>query len=129
MTNDEASKIVRKTVEEAVKNGRPILFRLPDAKEYDRVELSGTIHLNEQEKFDILKYTDITGLMTIGFMTIFGQEAVTIALNAYDMIIEKYGKSANFMQVFDYEFPDGNKVTFYIMNDWDLWTVLIPNER
>lgn len=129
MTNDEASKIVRKAVEEAAGNGRPILFRLPDEKEYDRVELSGTIRLNEQEKCDILKYTDIPGLMTIGFKTIFGREAVTIAFNAYDMIIERYGESANFMQIFDYEFPDGNEVTFYIMNDWDLWTVLIPNER
>ena len=57
------------------------------------------------------------------------REAVTIALNAYDMIIERYGENADFMQVFDYKFPDGEEVRFYIMNDGDHWTILMPDER
>ena len=129
MTTTEAKRIVRETIEEALENGRPLLYRLPDASEYERVELSGTIHMYDQEEIDILNYADILQLIAVGFGKVFGKEAVTIALNAYDMIIERYGENANFMQVFEYEFPDGEKVRFYIMNDGDRWTVLMPDER
>ena len=129
MTTEEAKRIVREAVEEAVENGKPLLYRIPDTDEYERIELSGTLHMCEQEKVDILNYAGILQLMTVGFGKVFGREAVTIALNAYDMIIERYGEKADFMQVFDYEFPDGEEVRFYIMNDEDHWTVLMPDER
>ena len=112
-----------------MENEKPLLYRLPDASEYERVELTGTIHMCEQEKVDILNYAGILQLMTAEFGKVFGREAVTIALNTYDMIIDRYGENAEFMQVLDYEFPDGEKVRFYIMNDEDYWTVLMLDER
>lgn len=129
MTNDEASDVVMEAVEEAAENGRPLLDYLPDSKEYNRVELSGKIHMCEQEKFNVLNYAGILQLIAVGFGKVFGEEAVTIALNAYDMIVERYGENADFMQIFDYEFPDGERVRFYIVNDGDHWTALMPNER
>ena len=129
MTILEAERVVREAVQEAVENGKPLLYRIPEADECERIKLSGTIHMCEQEKVDILNYAGILQLMTVGFGKVFGREAVTIALNAYDMIIERYGEKADFMQVFDYEFPDGEEVRFYIMNDEDHWTVLMPDER
>ena len=134
MTQEEADEITLEAIEKADMNGKPLLYRLPDPNEYQRAELSGILCLIEQEYGEddyvhIVKYTDITQLITIGFGAVFGHEAVTIAFDAYDMIIEKYGENAAWMQIFEYEFPDGEKVRFYIINDENHWTVLMPEER
>ena len=134
MTQEEANELTMEAVEEASMNGKPLLYRLQDPDKYQRTELSGTLYLVEQEYGEddyvhIVKYTDIMQLITIGFGTVFGDEAVTIAFVAYDMIIDKYGENAAWMQIFEYEFPDGDKVRFYIINDEEHWTVLMPEER
>ena len=134
MTQEEANELTMEAVEEASMNGKPLLYRLPDPDKYQRTELSGTLYLVEQEYGEddyvhIVKYTDIMQLITIGFGTVFGDEAVTIACVAYDMIIDKYGENAAWMQIFEYEFPDGDRVRFYIINDEKHWTVLMPEER
>ena len=105
MTQKEADEITLEAVEEADRNGKPLLYRLPGPDGYQCTELSGTLYLVEQEYGEddyihIVKYTDITQLITIGFGTVFGDEAVTIAFEAYDMIIDKYGENAAWMQIF-----------------------------
>ena len=134
MTQKEADEITLEAIEEADRNGKPLLYRLPDPDGYQWAELSGTLCLVEQEYGEddyihIVKYTDIMQLITIGFGTVFGDEAVTIAFEAYGMIIDKYGENAAWMQIFEYEFPEGDRVRFYIINDENHWTVLMPEER
>lgn len=129
MTNEQAYKIAMEAIDKAYENERPLLYLIPPKEDIEMVELSGTIHMHEPEPFDECDYDSPTHLHTIGFFKVFGKEAITIAITAFEMIKEKYGSKAEYMINFDYEYPNGEKVDFRIVNDVDTVTVLLPCEN
>ena len=129
MTNEQAYEIAMKAIDEAYENERPLLYLIPPKEDIEIVELRGTINIHEPEPFDECDYDAPTHLHTIGFVKVFGKEAITIAITAFEMIKEKYGSKAEYMINFDYEYPNGEKVDFRIVNDYDVVTVLLPCEN
>jgi len=129
MTNEQAIGIAMNAVDEAVSKGRPLLYRIPPFDEIARVPLEGNIRLYEEEAFNSCDYETPIHLHSIGFVKVFGKEAMTIAVTAFEMIRERYGREANYMFVFDYEYPNGDAVRFWIKNDYEAVTVLLPCEN
>ena len=129
MTNEQAIKIAMDAIDYAYENGRPLLYRVPPFCDIKRVDLCGKIHMHEPESFDKCDYELPLYLHTIGFVKVFREEAMTIAMEAFEMIIDKYGKTAEYMISFDYEYPDGNKVSFRIVNDYENVTIFLPCEN
>jgi len=129
MTNEQATKIAMEAVDEAYEKGRSLLYMIPPFEDIKRVELSGKIIMQEPEVVDIVDFETPQHLHTIGFVKVFGNEAMTIAATAFEMIREKYGEKANYMICFDYEYSNGDKVEFRIINDFDVVTILLPCEN
>lgn len=129
MTNEQAREIVMAAIDEAYEQERPLLYMIPPFEQVKRMELNGTIHMHNPEPFDECDYETPKKLHTIGFVKVFGKEAMTIAVNAFEMIYEKYGKRTEYMICFDYEYPEGDKVEFRIVNDREVVTILLPCEN
>lgn len=129
MTDDQARKIAMAAMDEAYRNQRPLLYLIPPFEQLERVTLSGKIHMHEPEPVEECDYELPQRLHTIGFVKVFGNEAMTIAANAFEMIYEKYGNKAEYMIYFDYEYPNGDKVDFKIVNSYDAVTILLPCEN
>lgn len=129
MTNEQAREIAMKAIDEAYEKEQPLLYLLPDFSEVDRVVLNGKIHMKEPEVVDVCDYELPVHVHTIGFVKVFGREAMTIAASAFEMIREKYGSEANYMICFVYEYPNGDSVDFRIINDREAVTILLPCEN
>lgn len=128
MTNNEAIEIVMSATAEAYQQNCPLLYLMPPFEQVERLVLDGIIHMHEPEPFEEYDYESPKILHTIGFVKVFGKEAMTIAVEAFKMIYEKYGTKAEFMICFEYEYPNGERVEFRIVNDIDVVTILLPCE-
>ena len=80
MTNEQAYEIAMKAIDEAYENERPLLYLIPPKEDIEMVELRGTINMHEPEPFDECDYDAPTHLHTIGFVKVFGKEAITMYL-------------------------------------------------
>lgn len=129
MTNTQAMEIAMKAIDEAYEKEQPLLYLLPTLDEVEEVDLIGTIHMKEPEPVDTCDYETPMRLHTIGFVKVFGREAMTIALKSFDMIREKYGSKAEYMILFTYEYPNGDTVDYRIINDREVVTILLPCEN
>lgn len=90
--------------------------------------LQGKVILNPQENEGSYTWTGIDSYMTQGFHHTFGEEAPLIAFTAVALILETYSDNADYFQTFYYEYPDGKKVKFWIINDVSHYTALLPSE-
>lgn len=129
MTNTQAMEIAMKAIDEAYEKEQPLLYLLPAPDEVEEVDLIGTINMKESEGVDICDYETPMRLHTIGFVKVFGREAMTIALKSFEMIREKYGSNADYMISFTYVYPNGDSVDFRIINDREAVTILLPCEN
>lgn len=129
MTNTQAMEIAMKAIDEAYEKEQPLLYLLPVPDEVEEVDLIGTINMKESERVDICDYETPMRLHTIGFVKVFGREAMTIALKSFEMIREKYGSNADYMISFTYVYPNGDSVDFRIINDREAVTILLPCEN
>lgn len=85
--------------------------------------LNGKVVINPQEQEGNYCWTDIPS-----FSHRFGEDAPLIAFTAVALILENYPNNADYFQTFYYEFPDGEKVKFWIINDVTHYTALLPSE-
>lgn len=90
--------------------------------------LKGKVIINEQEQEGSYTWTEIDSYMTRGFQECFKDEAIPIAFTAVQLILEKYPNNADYFQTFKYVYPDGKEIAFWIINDIDHYTVLLPSE-
>ena len=90
--------------------------------------LNGKVVINPQEQEGNYCWTDIPSYKTQGFSHRFGEDAPLIAFTAVALILENYPNNADYFQTFYYEFPDGEKVKFWIINDVTHYTALLPSE-
>lgn len=90
--------------------------------------LSGKVFINEQEDTGGYDFSISEKYMTAGFQNTFGCEAVQIAFTAVSLIMEKYLHGADYLQTFQYVFPNGETTDFWIIHDYDCYTVLLPEE-
>ncbi|AXH53470.1 hypothetical protein ACEE25_07190 [Clostridium perfringens] len=84
--------------------------------------------LNHKEQTsDAYIFNDFTNVLIVctqGFNDAFGIEAKEISLCAINSIIQRYGNSAEYLQVFEY-----NGIKFWAINDFDeTVTMLLPEE-
>lgn len=90
--------------------------------------LKGKVILNEQECTGNYDFSTVKSYMTAGFRDTFGTEAATIASTAVSLLIKAYPDNADYFQTFRYVYPDGTETRFWIIHDFDHFTVLLPEE-
>lgn len=74
------------------------------------------------KKYDFTKVESIQP--TYGFSNAFGEESAELSILAIKMIIESYGDSAEYLQIFKY-----NEIDFWVINDENtMVTLLLPSE-
>ncbi|AQS08311.1 hypothetical protein CLOBY_03830 [Clostridium saccharobutylicum] len=74
------------------------------------------------KKYD---FTSVQSIQpTYGFSNTFGEEYTELSILAIKMIIERYGNSAEYLQIFKY-----NGIEFWVINDENtMVTLLLPSE-
>lgn len=90
--------------------------------------LKGKVILNRQESTGNYDFSISKKYMTAGFQNTFGREAVQIASTAVSLIMETYPDNADYLQTFQYIYPDGKVTDFWIIHDQSHYTVLLPDE-
>lgn len=90
--------------------------------------LQGKIILNEQERNGKYMWIGVPPYMTCGFREKFGDEADEILITAIALILERYPNNANYFQSFRYIYPNGREIRFWVINDIDHITALLPCE-
>lgn len=90
--------------------------------------LNGHVILNNQEQEGNYRFTGIRQYMTAAFKSTFGNEAESIIFTAIALILEKYPHNADYLQTFDYIKSDGTSIRFWIINDIDYLTALLPSD-
>lgn len=90
--------------------------------------LSGKVILNEQEDTGDYDFSISDKYMTTGFLNTFGEDATQIAFTAVSLIMERYPHEADYLQTFQYVYPDGKTSDFWIIHDQEYYTVLLPEE-
>lgn len=90
--------------------------------------LKGKVILNEQEQEGNYDFSITEKYMTAGFQNSFGEEAVLIAFTAVSLIMETYPDNADYLQTFKYVWPNGRETRFWIIHDYDHYTLLLPEE-
>jgi len=90
--------------------------------------LKGKICIKEQEVSGNYIFTGVRMYMTCGFKGAFGGEASEVAFAALNLILEKYPKNADYLQIFEYHCEDLGSVRFWCINDVDHITFLLPEE-
>lgn len=90
--------------------------------------LQGKITLNKQEESGTYKWDGIPTYMTCGFREKFGDEADEILIASIALILKKYPNNANYFQTFRYLYPDSREIRFWVINDIDHITALLPSE-
>lgn len=83
--------------------------------------------IHKEQTKDSYIFNDFTKVLLVctnGFNNTFGAEAEEISLCALNSIIQRYGNSAEYLQVFEY-----NDIKFWAINDCDkIVTMLLPEE-
>ena len=88
----------------------------------------GKVKINKQECDGNYKFTGVQQYMTCGFQNAFGKEATIIAFTALTLILEEYPDNADYLQTFEYQYPNKETVAFWCVNDIDHITFLLPEE-
>lgn len=88
----------------------------------------GKVIYNEQEQSGNYVWTGIPSYMTNNFKSTFGDEAELIAFTAVALILEKHPHDADYFQTFKYLYPNGKVIKFWIINDVDHYTALLPSD-
>lgn len=91
--------------------------------------MQGKVIYNEQEQSGNYVWTGIPSYMTDNFKATFGDEAEFIASYALTLILEKHPHDADYFQTFKYIYPNGEAVKFWLINDIDHSTALMPSEH
>lgn len=92
------------------------------------MSLNGKVIINEQETTGNYDFSISDKYMTTGFQNTFGMDATQIAFTAVSLIMETYPDSADYLQTFQYIYPDGKVIDFWIIHDQSYYTVLLPDE-
>lgn len=90
--------------------------------------MHGKIIYDEQEVNGSYVWTGIPAYMTAGFKSVFGDDAELIVSIAVALILKKHPHDADYFQTFRYILPDGAETRFWIINDVDHYTALLPSE-
>lgn len=90
--------------------------------------MKGKVIYIEQEQSGGYVWTEIPSYMTATFKDTFGDEAELIASTAVKLIIKNHPNDADYFQAFKYVWPDGEETKFWIINDEDHWTALLPSD-
>ncbi len=90
--------------------------------------LQGTIIYNEQERSGKYEWNGIPTYMTCGFRETFGDEADEILVASIAIILKNHPADADYFQTFRYKYPDGEEIKFWVINDIDHITALLPSE-
>lgn len=82
---------------------------------------------HKEQDQDACIFNDFTKALIVytnGFKNAFGTEAEEISFYALDSIIQRYGNSAEYLQVFEY-----NGIKFWVINDRnEVVTMMLPEE-
>lgn len=82
------------------------------------------IHKEQSDNGMLNDFTNVLIVYTNGFNNTFGIESREISICALNSIIQRYGNSAEYLQVFEY-----NGIEFWAINDFDeTVTMLLPEE-
>lgn len=90
--------------------------------------MQGIIIYNEQEESDEYVWKGIPIVMTPNFKATFGCEAVLVMAIALEMIMENHPCDANYFQTFRHVSPNGKETEFWMINDIDHATALLPSD-
>lgn len=90
--------------------------------------MRGKIIYNEQENSGDYVWMGIPSYMTQNFKDTFGEDAEEIALIAVALILKNHPHDADYFQSFKYLYPNGEVIKFWIINDIDHYTVLLPSD-
>lgn len=90
--------------------------------------MNGKVIYNEQEQNGRYVWTGIPSYMTANFKAVFGDEAELIASAAVAMILKNHPHDADYFQTFKYIWSDGEETKFWVINDEDHWTALLPSD-
>lgn len=90
--------------------------------------LKGEVYIKEQEVSGNYIFTGVEMYMTCGFKETFEEEAAEVAFVALNLILERYPKNADYLQVFEYHREDEKIVRFWCINDVDHITFLLPED-
>lgn len=90
--------------------------------------MRGKVIYDEQEQSGSYVWAGIPSYMTANFKSAFGDDAELIASAAVALILEKHPYDADYFQTFRYIFPDGAETRFWIINDVDHYTALLPSD-
>lgn len=96
--------------------------------------LKGKIHINEQECEGNLSFYGNHNVMTRNFADTFNNEAATIVFTACALVMEVHPNGADYLQTFEYEYPNGHKITFWLIIDvscegqQNILTALLPED-
>lgn len=96
--------------------------------------LKGKIHMNKQECEGNLSFFGNYGVMTKNFSDTFGDEATAIVFTACALVMEAHPNGADYLQTFEYEYPNEKKIRFWLIIDvpgdkqQNILTALLPED-
>lgn len=96
--------------------------------------MEGTVIYNEQEQNGNYTFAGTEKYMTSNFLHTFGEVlAHVLYAKAVEMVIEKHPSNADYFQTFEYHYPDGRSVRFWIIldereNGCNILTALMPED-
>lgn len=90
--------------------------------------LEGKVKISKQECEGNYKFTGVEQYMTSGFQNAFGEEATLIAFTALALILKEYPNNADYLQTFEYEYPNKKVISFWCIHDETYITFLLPEE-
>lgn len=90
--------------------------------------MKGKVIYNEQETSGNYVWTGIPSYMTKNFKATFGDDAELIASAAVALILKNHPHDADYFQTFRYVSPDGKETKFWIINDVEYFTALLPSD-
>ena len=90
--------------------------------------LKGKVKIKKQECEGNYKFIDVKQYMTCGFQNAFGEEATLIVFTALELILEQYPNNADYLQIFEYEYPNKKIIRFWCIHDETHITFLLPEE-
>lgn len=88
----------------------------------------GEVRIQEQEVSGNYDFCSVPTVMTRSFENTFGMETVPVVASAISQIVEKYGKEADYLQVFKYIRRNGTVQEFWLIHDRDHVTALLPED-
>lgn len=92
------------------------------------VHKRGILVLKPQECEGNYDFATPQHYMTRGFQNYFGELALELAIASLQAIQEAYPTNADYFQVLEYTFSNGQTQKFYCINDITHITLLLPSE-